>query len=515
MLQRFLFIAGVLSAVVTLPGCFTYRPASGVALEPVPLPADAWPAFDTAPLEQLLETPTEINRYTVRTEVVKNGLRDEKPEDAERMLAFVEDAAVLPIDTVRMTDHGLIRTWSDPYHANKTTTVPEFFSFGKIERFIQTGSFLTVRELAWEQASRASRQEHDYLTSLDKPSSVGFGTKPTGVVEDWELEEGMSLGLPRGDQSESPGLIIHITSLIENKYEHNTIRRLQAHGWSVAYLESYLSLRGPHAVERMRQYHARSRILNDRTSGVMAHDPERDFKANPYSKGEKKARHDAYTAAWNKTYIEFPLPETGFEIHPESDIAAKARLIAETADEQLAYHAYGAQALVETIDGQHPVLADRPVVVIGFSAGAILAPTVAARLHEAYPDRRIMLVLIGGGGDLLTLSRESSLTKGGVRLEPAEGPEPTDEQIAALQAEYERLSRLDPLRAAEALRDIPVLHIYAAKDKVVPTSAAERFNQAHGNVDRLVHAGNHGMLFFFVSGQSGKIRGWLREHGAE
>jgi pimeloyl-ACP methyl ester carboxylesterase len=223
-------------------------------------------------------------------------------------------------------------------------------------------------------------------------------------------------------------------------------------------------------------------------------------------------------AARERIRKELPDPPTGFEIHP-GDCAAELRAlgvrIADAVDTRLAEHAYAAEALIAAINDMHPELIDRPVVVIGFSAGALAAPAVAARLHEAFPERPLRLVLVGGGGDLLTMARTSTLTNGGITLRPADGPDPTPEQIEILQSAYEARVRLDPVKSVAALRAIPMLHVYASNDTIVPTAGAERVNAAHAGNARLIHRGDHDTLFFFLGSQAGPVRSWLRSTGVE
>lgn len=510
-----LLLVALVPGSLLLTGCFSYHPASGPALAAVPLAGDDWPEFDTAPIESLAKIPETISRYTLDLERLQPALKNHYADNAELVLAKIREAADMPITENRLTEHGLIRAWDDFYESNRETEVSEWSFSGKLEKFIPNAAFLTADELAWQQERRRSRQDHGVDVHLDEPSAPIYGTIGTGETERWELEEGMRLRIPKDVSPDAPGLIIHITSLYENKWEHDTIRRFQAHGWAVAHLDSETNLREPNATEYMRIQDRRRQRTMELDRPLVEAETER-IMAGEELKQDARAEFERMRAYQDQVNAEFPNIENGFGIKPDTDIPAHAAMIAGKADQKIALHAYAAEAMLSSIDRMYPQLADRPVVVMGFSAGAIVAPTVAARLHEMFPGRTLLLVMVGGGGDLLTISRESDLTDGGIQLIAFySGTRPTDEQIAGLQAAYEQSARLDPLRAAEAIRDIPVLHIYANNDTIVPTPAAERFNAAHGNVDRLVHSGNHGTLFYFVSGQAGKIRSWLRTHGAD
>jgi hypothetical protein len=59
---------------------------------------------------------------------------------------------------------------------------------------------------------------------------------------------------------------------------------------------------------------------------------------------------------------------------------------------------------------------------MGFSAGALAAPTAAARIH----DQLSAVVLIGGGCDIFRISQESSFTNGGLIIFGTRTPESLD-----------------------------------------------------------------------------------------
>jgi hypothetical protein len=510
-------IAAVVLACLPLGGCFSYHRAAADRPAPDRLAAEAWPRHDTAPLVPLTETPGVIRRYEVdRAELARDKKLSHLTE-AQLDLAADEAANLHAIEVLdsRLTDGGLIRLWRDPRNDDAHTYEPMIFSFGgRLELFTRRGSFLTPDQLAWREAREASRARHGLV---DRPPYRGTdvrGVTTSDEADRWLLHEGYDLGFSVPD-AQPVGLAIHLTSLYENKYEHAVIRRLRNWGWAIGHIDTRLGVRGPLAEQAMDRRNEREALLESRM---------------PLSPPGSTQRHDEDVDEWMKEttdYIERryelgeqlkkDLPDigTGFELTPDSDPEQIADLIARAADRRLAEHADAAAALVDSLDALHPQLAGRPLLVTGFSAGALAAPTVAARLRERHPDRQILLVLVGGGATLLDIARTSELTDGGIRLQDPGGPEPTPEQLAVLQNRYESKSRLDPIHTAAALRDIPVLHIYADRDTVVPTAAAERLNAAHGSVDRLVHHGDHDTLLYLLNTEASRIRSWLRAHGVE
>ncbi len=514
MIVRPLSIAASLLCVPVLAGCFSYHRADGGARPAEALCADAWVRPDAEPLRGLAETPRVVPRYAVDRDALAASIPGATPE----RVAMAADAAVrhwaVEVLDCRLTDGGLIRLWHDPRNPPGHTSTPVIFDFdGRVEEFVRRGSFLTPDQHAWLLATEASRARHGLSDGPRFRGTPTPGVTGTDDAERWRLRDGYALGFSF-PETEPAGLVVHLTSLFENKYEHAVVRRLRRWGWAVGHLETRLGVRGPLAEAAMDRRHEREAALEARMPllGGGRTPPDDDLDAYIRETDVYAVRRRELGESLKK---QLPDLGTGFEIGPGSDVGAVADAIARAADLRLSEHADAAAALVESLDAMRPDLAGRPIVVAGFSAGALAAPAVAARLREAHPGRPVFLVLAGGGGSLLDIARGSVLTNGGIRLHAPGRPEPTAEQIDTLTRRYEEQSRLDPLRVAAALRGVPVLHAYADGDTVVPTAAAERFNAAHGSVDRLVHRGNHDTLLFFLNSQASRVRSWLRAHGAE
>lgn len=505
----------VVLILMPLSGCFSYHRAEQQNRPAEPLAADAWPRPNTDELLPLLETPAVIQRYEVDRATFTEEFPELPADQMEELVRAASNAHAIELLETRMTENGLLRVWDDPRNPDADTEIPIIFSFGgRIEEFVQRGAYLTADQMAWDRASKASRESYGIATRTRYRGTQMKGVSTTDEAERWMLRNGYSLGYSFPD-ADPVGLVIHLTSLYENKYEHAALRRLKHWGWAVGHLETRLGVRGPLAEQAMDRRNEREAVLESRmplnppefSERVLNDDTPLFEEIVEYSKRRR--------AVDEELKKELPDLGTGFEIGPDSDPLVIADAIASAVDLRLAEHAAAAVALVETLDTLRPELDQRPLLITGFSAGALTAPTVAARLRERFPERTVMVLLVGGGGSLLDIAQGSTLTNGGIRLKEPGGPEPTPQQLAEVASCYESASRLDPLKAAAALRDIPILHIYADKDTVVPTAAAERFNAAHGSVDRLVHKGDHDTLFYFLNSQASRVRSWLRENGVE
>lgn len=493
-------------------GCFSYHRATGDPLPVEPLAADAWPAFEPDGLDTLMLTPDEMVTFEFDRETINLFVDDLSDEDFDSMV----DSTVRNLRSAEIQQHGLVRFWSYPEKANRRIKAGSWFSFDdRLERFAWDGQYLTASTASHERARREVNPNGPLSAWTDGFLKM-YGIQQTEFTDRWQIDDGIGLGLPDTVPESPTGLIVHLTSLIENEYEYDVIRRMESYGWAVSHVATNIFVNGPESINayaRAAERNRRFKELRDARSDDPSEVVKREGRV--FTRAEIERLGQIATEVWEQVDQELPRLDKGFEIHPDTDLDERAALIARAVDTRLAEHAYAAEVLVAETERQFPVLVGRPVVIMGFSAGALAAPTVAARLHQMNPERPILVILIGGGASVLDIADDSTLTSGGINLQPVSGPEPTTAQLSELRSAYAQHTRLDPIHAMAALRDTPVLHIYASGDTVVPTDAAERLNSVHGRVDRVVHFGNHDTLFFFLNSQPGRIRSWLRTHGIE
>lgn len=497
------FLFAALFSMFLLGGCFQYQPMSGSPGPAEPLGEGAWVEMETEPLAGLLEMPETIERYEFDIERLPASWRDTE-SDIETMRRFHTDK----LELARLDEHGLIRVWRNQLRGdiNALPTATDW----KPGSFDRNGRYLTEPIARWNEREREIEAEYSGGRGLKISSKSMYGQLKSDFEDTWKLDEGFELAVPVTVREDPKGLIVHITGMIETKYEQAMTNRLRAYGYEAAYLESNPFLRSPREEEEQIQ----SAIRQKRFYEMM--DEALGESAATLTDFEKHVElpTDAIIDLYQRAREEYPVVR-GFAITTDTDIPELGRSIANLSDEQIATHAYAAEAIVRASEQLHPVLRGKPIIVIGYSAGALSAPAVTARLMEAYPGRSIGLILVGGGGDLISLAAQSTMGEMIMNFKSEDGPEPTPQQLEELTRAYLNHAKLDPLVVAPAIRDVPTLHIYANKDRMVPTDAAERFNEAHGHVDRLVHAGNHGTLFFFLQSQAGKVRSWLRANGME
>lgn len=188
----------------------------------------------------------------------------------------------------------------------------------------------------------------------------------------------------------------------------------------------------------------------------------------------------------------------------EQEIDRHARQIAQLVDARLSEWAYGAEAMLATVREERPELAGKPVVIMGFSAGAIGAPTVALRLGEQVKAA----VLVGGGVNIMDIASTSELSNFGLGITFRGGPLGPEQRAIASRA-YLDESRLDSYHTAATLRTLPVLVLHAAEDEIVPSRTGDMLHQRLGQPERWVFPVGHEMLFFQLGAFASPINDWL------
>ena len=123
-------------------------------------------------------------------------------------------------------------------------------------------------------------------------------------------------------------------------------------------------------------------------------------------------------------------------------------------------------------------------------------------------------MLIGGGGDLLTVAQPQRRVPRSPALRAVRG-DPTFDHASSrreLIASYRESSRMDPLGAAWALRDVPVFLVHATMDDIVPSRTGDALWETLGRPPRLSLATGHILMFSMLPGSTfEKIAQWIEE----
>jgi alpha-beta hydrolase superfamily lysophospholipase len=192
--------------------------------------------------------------------------------------------------------------------------------------------------------------------------------------------------------------------------------------------------------------------------------------------------------------------------------------IAAMYDSRTAECAYAAHAALAHVNRHHPENASNPVLLLGMSGGAMVLPTVYAYA----PDRFDACVLIAGGGNFFEISATSNYAKWidaieflTVDEEEMEVVGPSADLIRKVSNAYLESSRLDALKTAPEMRDVPVLMLHASSDRAVPAKTGDALHRALGEPERWVYPMGHELIFATLPMQIPKIESWAREHMLE
>jgi hypothetical protein len=200
-------------------------------------------------------------------------------------------------------------------------------------------------------------------------------------------------------------------------------------------------------------------------------------------------------ARWQPMRLELGTPEAVF---------AAGQMVAKMSDDCLAEAAYAVDGAIEHLWRTRPELRGKPVVLVGFSAGSLALPAVAARLG----DRVSAAVIVGSGSNIVRITQTSELTDAGMRVQlfgkPAEGT-----MAGFLAGEYLRHSTLDPFHAAGSLRDKPVLQLHASGDGIVPSELGEELYEQLARPERWTFRGGHRLLFLQLESHAEDIARWV------
>lgn len=420
--------------------------------------------------------------------------------DAEAVSEEVKAQAetpVIAVHHVQVTEHGLLRVFervaddsSDPM-----ASVVDVFVRGPKPN----ARFLSSRDAV------SLKSEKDIRNFFSAPAGSEF----THNVKLLQLQEGVRVALPQIEApSEVRGIALYFNGLISTKYEEAFASRIDESDWVTIRIDTVSGVRTERDSLRKQRNADRNRWLQRRMEDLASESTD--------PTGDARSIYELVEATHEETQreLEEALPQLrrGFTLQDPSDATSVGQQIAAAVDDALAENAYAAEAALDALMAMHPQLAGVPVVVVGCSAGAIVAPAVAEHLG----DRVDAMVLVGGGADLLKIDRETSLESSrrlGVFVSDQQEVAKADWRM--VHEAYRDSVQLDPLVLGPRLRHIPTLIIRAGFDKWVPASTGSELVRAFGKPDRDWHPGGHQTLFYFLEGRAPRVLRWLNRNTPE
>lgn len=197
-----------------------------------------------------------------------------------------------------------------------------------------------------------------------------------------------------------------------------------------------------------------------------------------------------------------------FVVSPDENLAPQAAQIATLFRERTAECAYAAAAAGEHIRKTYPDTQTLPWVTIGFSAGAMTLPTVAA--YE--PDRYAASIIVGGGCHFWLMNERSNYKDwiDAVRVRWTTPPEGQDRR--QLNDAYLSQNPLDSFHTASVLRGRPTLFILGTTDFAVPTPLGHSLWERCDKPERWDIRGGHEVLFMQLHKNFDRMVDWLKVH---
>jgi hypothetical protein len=222
---------------------------------------------------------------------------------------------------------------------------------------------------------------------------------------------------------------------------------------------------------------------------------------------EKPVIQEMRDRGWALLWVDSSMvkPETvHIDVDPE-DLPWAANQIATVIDDRLAEAAYAVEGGIDYVKRERPEVPLAPMVIMGYSAGALATPTVVSLM----PDRFEAAVIVGAGANLFDVSQNSALTDGGIKLHwkrPA-----SQSHRRELTTLYLKSSRLDPYWASQYMRDKPVLMLHAVLDQIVPAADGDLLYERLGRPERVNFFLGHELLFLNLPRQKEFLADWVDE----
>lgn len=492
MMGRVVMLAVVSSACCLLTGCYWFHGAPKKQLAAEPLPASAWRVAisdeDERALRELAEA-TPVGSCPELPTQKRPWYETDSSDPRQRTIKAVE-----------WHGGGLLRVWDEP---GVTSKEPEEFTISFASR-----RYTGLLDIEFNAQFLMPDRFQKALAVLQTRRAVheAFGLQPyqsTRHERDDNLELGLRLRLPDVVADDVPGLVVYLPALFANTYEYSAVQAFRDRGWALLIVDGKVQVEPANQLAiveaQAKQSAHRLHVWNEEvTQWKSAGIDQADYPVHAI--GDSWQLHEEAVGL-------YPEPPSGFSYELWDDHAELGRAIAAAVDELLLEYALGAEAAVGLLRERFPSLQGKPIVLMGFSGGSLATPAIAAKLHEAFPDSPMAMVLVGSGGDLLSIALDSDTSNGNIVLAPKGEAVPAAVRAAVVQA-YREASQLDPLRAVAAVRHLPLLHVYASGDKAVPTARARELNAAHGQAARITYLGGHFGMFYFLPGQRGRIANW-------
>lgn len=475
---------GVLTVVAFGTGCYSYTPARESRAMESEREVLELPPAGVAELERLrAATPESIYQFVPAPGRTLESVK----ESIARELVSKPHCAVVFNEVVEGT---LVRMLKMEESRLDFTAIFQGFSpngYVLTERYLDPGR--RKLQAAFDAAVRKS------IDARWEAEGVVWNPLPAEIA----LDEGMPFRVPESLPPNCRGVVLHLWAVASNDYEKRVVRELVRAGWLVLDLKTETTVRAPVPAESVEEILALEE--EQRKLGAELPRMERGELSSTYQSRLRRSEAYQRQVRNGKRIAELRYPAV--VLCDEAGVDAAAEVIARRVDDGMADCARAGRAVVGAAKRRFPELEGKPVVVIGFSAGALTAPTVSAALGAD------AVVVVGGAANIVGITRKSAYSKGGVVV-VCDGAVPREALMKKLERAYLERTRLDAYVTAPLLRGVPVLVVDAGLDTWVPAEYGAVLYERLGRPDRLHMAlGGHGMLFYFLPRRGPWIADWV------
>ncbi len=512
-------------------GCWSYRPTTRpVAVARTEAPdVSTWPTRDVEPLKPILEkTPPEVVYFGLVEGVDRATLTADEKNILDNARTTVHYKGIHGLSLLRIFD------WKPKPRVSETTSPDERFSelfgpgFPANARTISSRTLSAADDARTQEARLAVPAPKEPQLPIAAPARppneqrghgrVSMRVLPIPYDQNLHLESGKPIRIPPIKKpGEYKGLVLHFQAISYNEFEPRVLEEFERRGWAVIDISTESSTQPPMSDEQIEQY-KKSLASDYEILAQIYADKAKEFTLeNAPSSSDEEAvsdwvrkfntydsKHPLYPKYAKQRSATGKLRAGSFQACEGADLDLVARQIASRVDQALAGNAYAAQTCLEYALTQRPDLQNIPVVMIGFSAGALTTPTAAALLR----DQLDAVVVIGGAANLFMVTQKSVFTDGGIKVRcgTEKVPAATTEAISEL---YLKHTKLDPYYTAPMIAHLPILQVHASSDDWVPAAYGDILFERLGKPDQLTIGAGHELLFYFLPGKADFIANWV------
>lgn len=244
------------------------------------------------------------------------------------------------------------------------------------------------------------------------------------------------------------------------------------------------------------------RALTDEERGVVVHLPSIGNRRYEDKVNDAFRRRGWSVLSALPPQLTIRVIETGEDVSPPTVTSGES--LARRLDAFAADYAYAVEGVLKYLRRWHPDVRAEPIAVVGYSAGALAASSVATRLNDDVEA----VIFVGGGANVADILLDSHAANLGYRVRMRHGAA-VAEQLSSLPDAYLEACTFDPYHVAPLLRSTPVLMVDGSFDQIIPERNRALLYERLHEPERWSYPVGHVLLFWMLPTQARAIADWL------